>query len=99
MSMIWDNDLRGSCYPVGSALQYGEQVGESDATCYPAGSALAVQAGKPDASCYNGGNLNGQFAQVGKAAHATVLRNALALQRGGSPTHCLVPLRFKIHNP
>ncbi|EKE99653.1 hypothetical protein FDUTEX481_09915 [Tolypothrix sp. PCC 7601] len=30
------------------------------------------------ASCYNGGKLNGQFAQVGKPAHATVLRNALA---------------------
>jgi hypothetical protein len=46
-----------------------------------------------DASCFNGGNLNGQFdatcfesakppnavaPQVGKPAHATVLRNALA---------------------
>ncbi|WP_339376040.1 hypothetical protein [Calothrix sp. NIES-2098] len=30
------------------------------------------------ASCYNGGNPNGQFAQVGEPAHATVLRNALA---------------------
>jgi radical SAM-linked protein len=31
-----------------------------------------------NASCYNGGNPNGQFTQVGKPAHVTVLRNALA---------------------
>jgi hypothetical protein len=30
------------------------------------------------ASPHNGGNPNGQFAQVGKAAHATVLRKRLA---------------------
>ncbi|WP_339376416.1 hypothetical protein [Calothrix sp. NIES-2098] len=34
------------------------------------------------ATCYNGGNPNGQFAQVGKPAHATVLRNAVAPQVG-----------------
>ncbi|MBC1217664.1 hypothetical protein GNE08_26060 [Trichormus variabilis ARAD] len=40
-----------------------------------------------DASRYNGGNPNGQFAQVGKPAHATVLRNALAHESGEDAIH------------